>query len=270
MPSFRVLVTGATGFLGPFVAAELQRRGHEVVCSGRSGGDVRADLTRRLVLGEVLRATAADAVIHLAAMARLSDCALHPELAAATNSALPGAMARQLGSRLLLVSTDLVFDGRAAPYGSDAVPAPLSAYGVSKLAGEEQALAHGARVVRLPLLFGPDARGRGATASIRSAIAGGQPVTLYTNEYRTPLHALDAARALCELALLPGGPQLLHVAGGERLSRWQFGQRFCAAHGLPVDRLQPGECNDPQRPRDVSLVSDWPPTRDLEAMLRDG
>jgi dTDP-4-dehydrorhamnose reductase len=92
---------------------------------------------------------------------------------------------------------------------------------------------------------------------------------LYVNEYRTPLHATDAARALVALVADPAGPGLLHLAGPERLSRWEFGRRFAARHGLRADLLQPVECLDPLRPRDVSLLGDLPPARGLDAMLAD-
>ena len=60
-------------------------------------------------------------------------------------------------------------------------------------------LAAGARVARIPLLFGPSFDGRrGATDMIRASSDG---VTLYTNEHRTPLHVADAARGLVELLL---------------------------------------------------------------------
>ena len=62
---------------------------------------------------------------------------------------------------------------------------------------------HRERAARLPLLFGPDAHGRGASASLRSALAGGAPVVLFPNEYRTPLHAMDAAQALVAAAHPP-------------------------------------------------------------------
>ncbi len=63
--------------------------------------------------------------------------------------------------------------------------------------------------------------------------------------------------------------RLVGAAGGERVSRWELGVRFVRAHGLPHDLLQPVECQDPLRPRDVSLASDWRAPRSLSAMLAD-
>lgn len=273
----RVLVTGAAGFLGPWVVADLRRRGVDVQTVGRTGGDVVADLCAPGMVAAVLEATAPDVVVHLAALSRMADCEADPQRALRCNAVLPGELAGRLGPRCIAVSTDLVFDGRAAPYAPSAAPAPLSVYGSSKAQGEERVLAHGGTVVRLPLLFGPDGGGRGASAMVRSALLAGRPVGLFTNEYRTPLHCRDAAALLADLALAavaaPALPGVIHFAGPERCSRWDLGLRLCALHGLPTELLRPTECVDPLRPRDVSLlVSAWPQgpkLRSLDAMLRD-
>ena len=67
----------------------------------------------------------------------------------------------------------------------------------------------------------------------------------------------------------PDGPNMFHLPGPERVSRWQLAQRLCAAHGLPTERLVPVECQDPLRPRDVSLRSEWRAARSLDEMLAD-
>jgi len=274
MPAFRALVTGATGFLGPFVTAALQRRRARVVGVGRSRGDVAVDLTQPEARREVLVAAGPDVVVHLAAMSRMGDCAADPERARQVNAVLPGALAEAMGGRILMVSTDLVFDGRAAPYGAAAPVAPLSVYGMTKAEGEERVRAAGGKVVRLPLLFGPDPAFRGATGMIRAALMARKPVHLFPNEYRTPLHAADAAVAIAGIAARlaegdPLVPEVQHLPGPERLSRWELGQRFCAVHGLPAELLVPVDCEDATRPRDVSLAGEWRASRSLDAMLAD-
>jgi dTDP-4-dehydrorhamnose reductase len=269
MPSLRILVTGATGFLGGHVVAAVRAAGHVACTTARSGGDAPVDLTAPGMVDAVCQALRPDVVVHLAAMSSIAACEREPERAHVVNALLSERLAERFGARLLAASTDLVFDGARAPYAATSPPAPKSVYGATKAEGEERVRAHGGRVVRLPLLFGPDAHGRGASASLRSALAGSAPVVLFPNEYRTPLHAMDAAEALVALVVDPDGPGLLHLAGPERVSRWQFGLRFCAAHGLPVTRLVAADCADPLRPRDVSLVGEWQAGRSLDAMLGD-
>jgi dTDP-4-dehydrorhamnose reductase len=269
MAALRVLITGATGFLGAHVAAAVEAAGHVACTTGRHGGAVAVDLAAPGMVAAVHEALRPDVVLHLAALARLDVCEHDPRAAARVNADVPGALAERYGARLLAVSTDIVFDGRGAPYTVDAPPAPLSVYGASKAEGEERVRAHGGRVVRVPLLFGPDARGRGATASLRQQWASGARPGLFTNEYRTPLHAADAARSLTALVVDPDGPALSHLAGPERLSRWELGCRFAAQLGIAPDRVQPIECEDPLRPRDVALVPSVPAVRSLAAMLAD-
>jgi dTDP-4-dehydrorhamnose reductase len=269
MPSLRILVTGATGFLGGYATAALRERGHRVFTTGRGGGDAAVDLCAPGMVAAVLQAAAPDLVLHLAAMARLADCERRPEQARRMNVWLPQRFAERFGPRLVHVSTDLVFDGAAPPYAESHAPAPLSAYGCSKAEGEQGVAQHGGRVVRLPLLLGADRQGRGATASLRRAHDDGVVSTLFTNEYRTPLHAADAAAVLADLLPDVDGPQLLHVGGPERCSRWELGRRLCALHDLDANLLVPAECQEALRPRDVSLVSSVPPRRSLDQMLAE-
>jgi dTDP-4-dehydrorhamnose reductase len=263
----RILLTGASGFLGRYLAAELCRRGLPLVSAGRAGSDVRLDLADPDSIAATLREARADLVIHAAALASLAACEADPARADAVNRRASQRLAEAARGGIVLVSTDLVFDGTAPPYASQASPAPLGAYARSKARAEEAVRAAGGLVVRVPLLFGPSFDGRsGATDMIRSAAA---PLALFTNEHRTPLHAADAARGVVELGLARSGPATLHLAGTERVSRFELGRRFLAVSGLAGPRLDPVECTDPLRPRDVSLVSDWDCGRSLDAALAE-
>ena len=269
MGALRILVTGAEGFLGRYVASAVRAAGHEALTTSRSGGDAAVDLLAPGMIDAVVEGLRPDLVIHLAAMSRMRACERDTEAAARVNAWLPAELAKRFGARLLVTSTDLVFDGRSAPYAEDEAPSPLSAYGASKARGEQQVLALAGRVVRLPLLFGGDDRGRGATASLRAAAASGRGMGLFTNEYRTPLHAADAAAALAEAVLAPDGPNVFHLPGPERVSRWELGQRFCEAQEVSTDSFDAVECHDPLRPRDVSLSGGWCASRGLDDMLAD-
>lgn len=263
----RFLLTGASGYLGHHLADELRRRGLPFLTAGRAGCDVRLDLAHPASIPAALAGVRADLVLHAGALASLAACEADPARADAVNHAASRRLAERAGGRIVLVSTDLVFDGTAAPYAAAAAPAPLGAYARSKARAEQAVLGAGGVVARVPLLFGRSFDGRrGATDMIRSA-AG--PIRLFTNEHRTPLHAADAARGLVEIALTRSGPATFHLAGPERVSRFELGRRFLAATGLAGPRLGPVECTDPLRPRDASLLSDWDCGRSLDAALAE-
>jgi dTDP-4-dehydrorhamnose reductase len=159
----RVLLTGTTGFLGAFLEAELQHREMDLVEAGRRKADLMMDLDEPGSIRDVVKASGADLILNAAACANLADCAQDPARAKRVNGEAVAELA-DCGLRMLQVSTDLVFSGLEGPYLPTAKPAPLHVYGESKLMGEAAALAAGALVVRLPLLF---AGGRDRAAPVR-------------------------------------------------------------------------------------------------------
>ena len=198
------------------------------------------------------------AVLHLAAMARIDACQRDPDLARRINACVPALLARlcaEAKAHLVLVSTDMVFDGTRAPYGLRAEPSPQSVYAQTKVEGERLAL--GATVARLPLLVGPSLSGaRSFFGDQARHLRDGVPISLYEDEWRTPMDLPTAAAALVELALARAGG-LWHLAGPERLSRLEMGaalaQVLGASPALLVAAKRPAD-----RPRDLSLdPSTW-------------
>jgi dTDP-4-dehydrorhamnose reductase len=271
----RVLLTGASGFLGSAVRDELVARGHELLAVGhRPGGAGRAaDLSQPGAAARLVEELAPDAVLHAAAMADIAPCAADPALARRVNAEAPAELAAasaRRGARLLHVSTDQIFDGSRAGWREEDVPAPLHEYGASKLAGERGVLAAcpGALVVRTALLTG-EARGgrRSASSALLELLARGGRPALFIDEWRTPLAVADAARALADLlereecwrGALPGAPgRILHLGGPERLTRLELGRRIAAAAGFDAElcvgatRADAGQAG---RPADLSLDS---------------
>jgi len=262
-----VLLTGASGYLGRYLVPELTSRGLAVRTAGRTGCDVGLDLGDAGSIADALEAARPRFLVNLAAMSRVADCQANPALAMQCNGKAPQQMALSAGCRFLQASTDMVFAGDAAPYAAGDPPRPVSSYGSSKAEGE-RLRGDDWLVVRLPLLFGKSADGKsGATDLLRRWMESADPVTLFDNEFRTPLHAEDAARALADLLLDPQARGIRHAAGPDRVSRWELAERFCAAARLPLGGFLRGVCDDPARPRDVSLSADWRPSRPLDEAL---
>lgn len=252
----RVLLTGASGYLGHWLAPLLEiHPGVELVTAGRGReSDVPLYLDDAKAVRLALEVVAPDMILNAAACSRMSECEADPDLARRINVEAVRALA-STGARLLQVSTDLVFDGTRAPYSSSDPPSPVSVYGRTKADGESAAAGPDNLVVRLPLLFGPSFDGkRGATDMIRAGLDAGRPMHLYDNEYRTPLHVADAAQALVGLLLDASETGIVHLAGADRLSRYELALRFCQAAGVQLVDCHAVDCSSPLRPPDVSLV----------------
>jgi dTDP-4-dehydrorhamnose reductase len=152
----KVVIAGAAGMLGRDMHLAAGNAGHDVVGFGRAEMDV-ADpdsVRRRLELERP------DIVINCAAWTDVDGAETAETAAFAVNGTGAGnvaAGAREVGAAVVFVSTDYVFDGeKAEPYVESDQPAPLSAYGRTKLAGEEATAAANKRhfIVRSAGLFG--------------------------------------------------------------------------------------------------------------------
>ncbi len=286
------VVTGAGGALGSVLMRELARRSipAEGIVSPHgpvpfTGHTWSADLLDPRTYRERIVALAPKVIVHIAAVALPSEAFKDPERARKVNvesTAILLGLAEKCGARFLYASSDLVFDGEAAPYGEDDTPEPATIYGRTKLEAEAYVFTyrHGL-AIRFPLMYGfPDAARKPTFFETMIAnLRAEQPIRLFTDEFRTPLWLDDAAHACIALAAseLRG---CVHVGGPERLSRFQMGERVAAALGAPVRLLEAASRDDFASPeprvRDVSLVSQryadhfgGPPGRPMhEAMPR--
>ncbi|MBU6401058.1 MAG: SDR family oxidoreductase [Verrucomicrobia bacterium] len=250
-------ITGAGGLIG----SHLLRLGPELAPGWEIVGLTRArldltqfDAVRRLFLEQCPRL-----LIHCAALSRSPACQADPALARRLNLDVTRFLA-ELAAEIPFVffSSDLVFDGSRGNYVESDSPNPLSVYAETKLAAERIVLANPRHtVVRTSLNGGASPTGdRGFNEELRLAWRAGRKLTLFTDEFRCPLPAAVTARAVWELAA-KHQPGLYHLAGAERLSRWQIGQLVAARWPHLHPQLEPGSIKNyagPPRPGDTSLA----------------
>ena len=190
----------------------------------------RLELTDAAAVRAAFRLQCPQLIIHCAAITSSPECEANPTLARKINVEVTALLAELAADiPLFFMSTDLVFDGRIGRYDETAPVNPLSLYAATKVAAEQIVLANPRHtVIRTSLNGGTSPTGdRGFNEQTRRAWQGGRTVRLFTDEYRSPIAAEVTARAIWELAALKR-PGLYHVAGSERLSRWQIGQLLAA------------------------------------------
>lgn len=263
----RLLVTGASGFLGGRLLAALGKRYQAVGTryAGIAEGLDAVDLTDDRAARELFRARRPEAVIHCAAIADPDACEKDPARAWRVNAEVAARMGRlcaENGARLIHLSTDLVFDGAYGGRCEEDAPNPLGVYGQTKLEAERALLEAypEAAVVRVALVYGRS-RGRPSFLDwLLGEIARGRKARLFTDQWRTPTPVSQLPEVLARLIEKPRASGLFHWAGADRVSRMDFGRAVCRVFSLREENLQPVLMADfkqaAARPRDCSLRCD--------------
>jgi dTDP-4-dehydrorhamnose reductase len=228
---------------------------------GRSDLDVRdaAAVARRVA--EV----APDVVVNAAAYNNVDGAEADPGEALAVNAGGPARLARAcrgVGAVLVHVSSDYVFDGRAArPYVEDDAPRPLSAYGVSKLAGELLVAASGAEqlVVRTSGVLGRGGsrvKGGSFVERVLARARGGQPLRVVSDQVFAPTYAPDLAGAIVGL-IDCGARGLVHVANSGATSWHGLAEAALRLAGIsvPVQAIRSEELGAPALRPAFSVLS---------------
>jgi dTDP-4-dehydrorhamnose reductase len=230
----RLLVTGAAGMLGSDVVRAAGRRGHDVV--GLARGEL--DITDPEAVAAAIGAARPEAVVNCAAWTDVDEAESRESGALLVNGTGPGILARAAsagGARVVHVSTDYVFDGRATvPYVESDAVGPVSAYGRTKLAGEEAVLGagDGHAVVRSSWLFGAGGRNFVATM-LGLADAGREEVSVVIDQLGCPTftgHLADALVTVAERDLAG----ILHVAGGGHCSWHELAVEVFSVAGVEM------------------------------------
>ena len=262
----RIVVTGAQGGVG---RALLAQAGRDQDVSGFGHEDLPVE-HRDLVMTRI-RDAAPQVVLHLAAMTAVDGCEEDPDRALAVNAggtANVADAARETGALLVYTSTDYVFDGeKEEPYVESDEPHPISAYGRSKLAGEEEVRARAEEylVVRVGWLFG--AGGDFFSRSV-GRLASGEQVGGIVDRVGTPTYVPHLADRL--LALLQSDLRGLVHLGGPEVSTWfDLLARARDLADLPGELVEQKSADlslPAPRPRNSALASEVLPVQGVDPL----
>ena len=291
----RVLITGSAGQLGRALAeslADARLAGADV--SARGVDSAEMDITSAAAVGTVFGEFEPDIVINCAAYTAVDAAEADEDSARAVNAEGPAILARATaaaGARLIHVSTDYVFDGGDSasvdrrPYAADAPTAPRTAYGRTKLAGEQavRRLDPAAHIVRSAWVY--TGAGTDFVATMRLLEGERETITVVDDQRGSPTYVADLAAGLVELAWLshasgrrmPG--LLLHATNAGEATWFELARAVFEEIGADPARVRP--CPSTEFPRPAprpaySVLSgrEWlaaglTPLRDWRTALRD-
>ncbi|MFZ3590405.1 dTDP-4-dehydrorhamnose reductase [Bacillus sp. DJP31] len=195
----KVVVTGANGQLGQDVVKVLTEQKHVVIAADRS----QLDITSKEAVYAFMEQVKPDAIIHCAAYTNVDKAEEDQEAAHLVNALGTKYLAQaanQVGSKMVYVSTDYVFNGEASvPYEVDHPTSPLGVYGETKLAGEEFLQEHLERffIVRTAWVYGVYGNNFVKTM-LRLGKERGE-VGVVHDQVGSPTYTVDLARFLVEL-----------------------------------------------------------------------
>ena len=234
------LVIGAGGMLGRDLAAILRRRGEQVTDLAR--GDL--DVTDGTAVRDVLRRHRPAVVVNCAAWTAVDEAEAHEDAALLVNGQgaenIAAACAAS-GARLMHMSTDYVFGGDGQqPYAEDERPAPRTAYGRTKLAGELavlRLLPDTGLVVRTAWLYG--AHGPNFVATMIRLAAERPTVEVVNDQRGQPTWTVDVAHQIIALAQPAAGAGVYHATSSGETTWFGLAREVFGLLGTDPGRVRP-------------------------------
>ena len=236
------LVTGARGMLGRDLVTLLARDGEDVTGYGRG----QLDITDAAAVGANLRQRQPAVVVNCAAWTTVDDAETHEEAALQVNGHAVAALAAACadhGSTLVQVSTDYVFDGTARqPYGETDPPSPRTAYGRTKLAGEQAVLgllADGGSgyIVRTAWLYG--AHGPNFVRTMMDLERRRPAIDVVDDQRGQPSWTADVARQIIALVRSGAAAGIYHATSSGMTTWYGFAREVFELLGADPARVRP-------------------------------
>ena len=241
----KIFVTGSGGQLGRELVRVAQTSGHIVTAS--SHGDL--DITEPSEIRNAFVTARPDVVIHAAAWTAVDACEDDPTRAFAVNATATSNVAneaREVGARVVYISTDYVFDGtKPTAYIETDRPNPQSVYGASKLAGEHAMSSHDA-IVRISWVCG--FHGSNMVKTILRLADNQSELKFVNDQIGSPTFADDAATMIVRL-VEEHRRGVWHVTNQGVTSWFDFARDVLSSAGLDPLRVIPISTEALQPPR---------------------
>jgi dTDP-4-dehydrorhamnose reductase len=235
--------------LGQDLVSLLRASGADPAAVDRSQLDITDPAAAAAVIGQVRP----DVVVNCAAWTAVDDAEAHEDRALAVNGAGAANLAAACaaaGARLLLPSTDYVFGGTSSrPYAEDDEPAPRTAYGRTKLAGEQavlELLPGAGYVLRTAWLYG--AHGPNFVRTMIRLEAARDTVAVVDDQHGQPTWTEDVARQILLLAESDAKPGIYHASSTGQTTWLGLARAVFELLGADPGRVTPTSSAELSRP----------------------
>ena len=242
----RILITGAFGQLGYALQTTLSKNSdYELICTGRNilegQKGIPIDIRNQVGLKEVINSTSPDLVVNLAAMTNVDACEKNPKLAGEINVAGLQHICDSFSGKIIQLSTDYVFDGKAGPYKEEDQVCPVSIYGKTKLASEHILLDSNLNnlVVRGNVLYDYSSHTNASFLNwVVLSLKEGKEIKVVEDQYNNPTWTRSMADIiyLCISNDING---IIHWGDADHLSRYDFSKIIAEKFSLDSSLITP-------------------------------
>lgn len=258
-PKPTILITGASGFLGNSIYRKLSDV-YPVIGTCHVSKDfpqfIHLDITNKDQVNKVVSSVNPDIIIHTAAIANPDECEEKKEICWKIN--FEGTrnlveICHRLKKRLIFISTDYVFDGRANHvYSENDKRKPLNLYGLTKMKAEDEVKKlDDYLIIRLPKLYGWNPRKNGFLEDILKKLKSNQALFVDNTQVRYPVLVADVANAIKELLYEKG---IIHLSSKKPVTKYEWAKKIAQVFGYSVKNIFPKELvNLSKRPHHVRL-----------------
>ena len=262
----KFLVTGSNGLIGNQLVSDLDKINQTVYsCYNDTlplkGIPIHLDLLNLDKITTIFKKIKPDVIIHLAALTDVEKCEMEPKLANSINAKATEIIAKEterLGSYLIYLSTDYIFDGKKGLYNETDFPNPLNHYGKTKLAGEKTVETNTSKwsIMRTSTPFGTNSSKKTFPVWLLENLQKNKEVNILEDQFTSPTYVPNLSKMILEIVTrnLEG---FFHLAGSTRISRFEFAKLIAKKLNLDSSLLNPVKIDtmpwNATRPLDSSL-----------------
>ena len=233
----KVLITGANGFVGYYLAQELLKKNYAVIATGK--GECRLpftgdgfiyetlDFTDKESVDKILLHHKPDVIVHAGAVSKPDECELNKEMAFHIN--VTGTInllhaAATIKSFFISLSTDFVFDGEKGMYKEDDERKAVNYYGETKILAEDQVMnyEYDCSIVRTVLVYGkPFLRRHNILTNTANALQKEEKLRIFNDQLRTPTFVEDLAKGIVSI-IEKKATGIYHISGEDKKTPYEM------------------------------------------------